>query len=212
MNISQFKFNSYAVNTYLLSAKDNTAVIIDPACADEAEFSRLKKVIAEKQLNVVCVLLTHPHADHVLGVKFVMDAFPDAQFLMHEEGLRLYEQANDYSLIMGFQKRILPAPTGFVNDGQVLEFSDIQLKVFYTPGHAPGSVCFYSASENVVFTGDVLFYGSIGRTDLPGGSFEVLRTSIMEKLFTLPHSTLVLPGHDQETSIDFEKQHNPFLQ
>jgi glyoxylase-like metal-dependent hydrolase (beta-lactamase superfamily II) len=211
MNISQFACNSYEVNTYLLAADDNKAVIIDPACADESEFARLKKTIAEKRLKIVCILLTHPHADHVLGVKFLTDAFPNAQFLMHKEGLPLYENANDYSLIMGFQKRAFPAPSGFLTDEQELRFSDIRLNVFYTPGHAPGSVCYYAKSEDVVFTGDVLFHSSIGRTDLPGGSFETLRKSIMEKLFTLPDSTLVLPGHGEETSIEFEKQHNPFL-
>jgi glyoxylase-like metal-dependent hydrolase (beta-lactamase superfamily II) len=211
MTISQFAFNSYAVNTYLLAAADNKAVIIDPACADKKEFAQLEKTIAEKQLDVVCILLTHPHADHVLGVKFVKDAFPNAQFLLHKEGLPLYEAANDYSLIMGFQKRELPAPTGFLSDGPALAFSDIKLNVFYTPGHAPGSVCYYAEVEGVVFTGDVLFHSSIGRTDLPGGNYKTLLTAIREKLFTLPNSTIVLPGHGEETSIEFEKQHNPFL-
>jgi len=211
MTISPFAFNSYAVNTYLLAAKNNKAVIIDPACANEKEFAELEKTIAEKQLDVVCILLTHPHADHVMGVKFVTDAFPNAQFLMHKEGLPLYECANDFSLLMGFKKREFPAPTGFVEDRQMLEFSDISLKVLYTPGHAPGSVCYYAEADEVVFTGDVLFHSSIGRTDLPGGSFETLIASILEKLFTLPQSTLVLPGHAEETSIAFEKLHNPFL-
>ena len=211
MNISQFTFNSYYVNTYLLAANDNKAVIIDPACADKAEFARLKKEIDEKKLDIVCILLTHPHADHVMGVKYVKDAFPNAQFLMHKEGLPLYKSANDYSLIMGFKKQEFPAPDGFVTDGQELEFSDIKLNVFYTPGHAPGSVCYYAKADNVVFTGDVLFRNSIGRTDLPGGGYKMLCSSIREKLFTLPGSTIVLPGHEEETNIGFEKQYNPFL-
>jgi glyoxylase-like metal-dependent hydrolase (beta-lactamase superfamily II) len=142
----------------------------------------------------------------------VKDAFPNAQFLMHEEGLPLYECANDFSLIMGFHKMEFPAPTGFLSDGQALEFSNIKLNVFYTPGHAYGSVCYYAEDEGVVFTGDVLFHSSIGRTDLPGGNYETLCASIREKLFTLPHSTVVLPGHGEETTIEFEKQYNPFLQ
>jgi len=211
MNISQFTFNAYSVNTYLLVAKDRKTVIIDPACADSSEFAQLQKIIADKQLDIVCILLTHPHADHILGVKFITDAFPNAQFLMHKEGLPLYENANDYSLIMGFQKRELPHPNGFVTDEQALEFSDIKLKVLYTPGHAPGSVCYYSQTDGAVFTGDVLFQRSIGRTDLPGGSYDVLRTSIFEKLFMLPLDTMVLPGHGDSTTIAFEKENNPFL-
>ena len=212
MDITQTAFNSYAVNTYLLKATNKKTVIIDPACADKSEFARLEKIIAENQLDIVCVLLTHSHADHILGVKFITDVFPNAQFLMHKEGLSIYESANDYSMIMGFKKRELPAPSGFLSDEQELEFAtDLKLKVFYTPGHAPGSLCYYEDTAGVVFTGDVLFQNSIGRTDLPGGSFEVLRTSIFEKLFTLPDSTLVLPGHGDETTIGFEKENNPFL-
>ena len=211
MNIHQDAFNSYEVNTYLLVAGDGKTVVIDPACENKAEFARLEKIIAEKQLDIVCILLTHAHADHVLGVKFITDAFPNAQFLMHKEGLPLYEAANDFSLVMGFKKRELPALSGFIIDGQTLTFSDIVLNVFYTPGHAPGSLCYYAPSEEVVFTGDVLFHSSIGRTDLPGGSFEALRKSIVEKLFTLPDNTLVLPGHGDETTIEFEKQCNPFI-
>ena len=211
MNIHREAFNSYEVNTYLLVAGDRKTIIIDPACENKAEFARLEKTIAEKQLDIVGILLTHAHADHVLGVKFITDAFPNAQFLIHKEGLSLYESANDFSLVMGFKKRELPAPNRFVSDGQELVFSDITLNAFYTPGHAPGSVCYYAPSDEVVFTGDVLFHSSIGRTDLPGGSFEILRKSIMEKLFTLPDNTLVLPGHGDETTIGFEKQCNPFL-
>jgi len=211
MNILQFICNSYCVNAYLLAGEDKKAVIIDPAFADMSEFAQLEKVVADKQLDIVCVLLTHPHADHVMGVKFVTDAFPNASFLMHEEGLPLYKSANDYSMLMGFKKREFPAPSGFLSDEQALEFSDIKLEVFYTPGHAPGSVCYYAEDKGVVFTGDVLFHSSIGRTDLPGGSFETLRSSIVEKLFTLPDNTIVLPGHGDETTIEFEKRNNPFL-
>jgi glyoxylase-like metal-dependent hydrolase (beta-lactamase superfamily II) len=213
MNVSQIEFNSYCVNTYLLAAdRDNTAVVIDPACSNEAEFSHLKRVIEEKKLDVVCILLTHTHADHILGVNYVKDLFPDAQFLMHEEGLPLYENANDYSMVMGFKKREFPAPSGFLSDGQVLKFSDIKLKVLYTPGHAPGSVCYYAMNDDFVFTGDVLFRNSIGRTDLPGGSLDTLLYSIKEKLFTLPDNTTVLAGHEGDTGIGLEKQNNPFLQ
>jgi glyoxylase-like metal-dependent hydrolase (beta-lactamase superfamily II) len=211
MKIFKTVCNSYIVNSYLLVASDNKGVLIDPACNDEAEWNRLQKIIKEHNVNLVGVIATHTHADHVMGAKFVLDAYPDAVFLMHKEGEPLYKATNDYSMIMGFKKREMPSPAGYVTDNEILHFSDIELQVFYTPGHAPGSICLYSKSDNVVFTGDVLFQSSIGRTDLPGGSFEVLKTSIYEKLFMLPENTIVLPGHGDSTTIEFEKKNNPYL-
>ena len=206
--------NSYEVNSYLLIADDGTGVLIDPAFENERELSVLQRMIDENDASLVAIIATHTHADHVMGAKLLMDTYPDAAFLMHKEAEPLYKMLNDYSMIMGFKKRELATPTGYVTDNEILRFSDIELQVFHTPGHAPGSICMYCKTEDgdVVFTGDVLFHSSIGRTDLPGGSFDVLRTSIIEKLFTLPPDTLVLTGHGDATSIEFEKENNPFLQ
>ena len=211
MKVLKTVCNSYLVNSYLLISGDNKGVLIDPACSDDAEWNRLQKIINEHNANLVSVIATHTHADHVMGAKFVMDSYPDAVFLIHKEGEPLYKTTNDYSLIMGFKKREMPNPTGYVTDNEVLPFSDIELQVLYPPGHAPGSICLYAKSDDVVFTGDVLFQSSIGRTDLLGGSFEVLKTSIYEKLFTLPPNTMVLPGHGDSTTIEFEKENNPYL-
>jgi len=212
MKIIRTVCNSYLVNSYLLIADDNKGLLIDPACNDHQEFDRLQKIIKDNNVSLVGIVATHPHADHVMGAKFVLDAYPDAVFLLHKEGEPLYRTTNNFSMIMGFKKREIPNPTGYVEDGEVLHFSDIELQVFYTPGHAPGSICLYSKADEVVFSGDVLFHSNIGRTDLPGGSFDVLRNSIFEKLFTLPPNTTVLPGHGDSTSIEFEKENNPFLQ
>jgi len=211
MKILQTVCNSYAVNSYLLIASDNTGVLIDPACKDEGECNRLQKMIQENNVSLRGIIATHTHADHVMGAKLVMDAYPEAAFLMHKEAEPLYEMLNDYSMIMGFKKRELAKITGYVTDNEVLQFSDIELQVLYTPGHAPGSICLYSPKDEVVFSGDVLFQSSIGRTDLPGGNYEVLKTSIFEKLFTLSPNTMVLPGHGDNTTIAFEKENNPFL-
>jgi len=211
MKIFKTVCNSYLVNSYLLIAENGEGILLDPACKDEAEFNRLQKIIKEYNASIVGVIATHTHADHIMGAKFVLDAYPNVIFLMHEEGEPLYKAANDYGLIMGFKKREMPNPTGYVIDNEILRFSNIELQVFYTPGHAPGSICLYSKADDVVFTGDVLFCGDIGRTDLPGGSFEVLRTSIYEKLLTLPPYTIVLPGHGDSTTIEFEKENNRYL-
>jgi len=211
MKILRAVFNSYMVNSYLLIGSDNEGVLIDPACSDENECSRLQEMIEKNNVQLSAIIATHTHADHIMGAKLVMDAYPKAAFIMHKEAEPLYWMCNDYSMIMGFKKRHLSDPTQYVTDDEVLHFSDIELKVLYTPGHAPGSICLYSKSGSILFSGDVLFFNSIGRTDLPGGSYEVLRTSIFEKLFTLPDNTVVLPGHGDDTNIEFEKINNPFL-
>jgi len=211
MKVLRSIFNSYSVNSYLLIANDNKGVLVDPACRDEVDSSRLQKTIEENNVCLSAIIATHTHADHIMGAKLVLDMYPQAAFMMHKEAEPLYKMCNDYSIIMGFKKRELPNPTQYVSDDEVLHFSDIALKVLYTPGHAPGSICLYSETDNMLFSGDVLFLSSIGRTDLPGGSFEVLRNSILEKLFTLPNNTIVLPGHGDSTSIEYEKLNNPYL-
>ena len=211
MKVLRTVFNSYMVNSYLLIASDNKGVLIDPACSDNTDIDRLQKAIEDNKVCLSAIIATHTHADHVMGANLVLNAYPQAEFLMHKEAEPLYRMTNDYSMIMCFKKRELPNPTRYITDDEVLNFSDIELKILYTPGHAPGSICIYSKADNMLFSGDVLFLNSIGRTDLPGGSFEVLKHSIFEKLFTLPDNTVVLPGHGDKTSIEFEKNNNPFL-
>jgi glyoxylase-like metal-dependent hydrolase (beta-lactamase superfamily II) len=211
MNVVRAVFNSYLVNSYLLIAENKMAVLIDPACSNAMECERLQKIIEQQAIELVAVIATHTHADHVMGAQWVMEAYPKIRFMMHKEAYPLYISTNDYALLMGFEKRELPEPTDYITDEQTLQFSDIQLRVLYTPGHAPGSVCLYSATDNVVFSGDVLFRCSVGRTDLPGGDWEVLRSSLYQKLLVLPDETLVLPGHGDSTNIRYEKENNPFL-
>ena len=211
MKVIRNVFNSYCVNSYLLIADNNMGVLVDPACSDVTEMNSLKKIIEGNNVSLSTVIATHTHADHVMGANLVLNEYPQAEFLMHKEAEPLYRMTNDYSMIMGLKKRELPNPTRYVSDDEVLHFSDIELKILYTPGHAPGSICLYSKADDMLFSGDVLFLNSIGRTDLPGGSFEVLRQSIFEKLFTLPDNTTVFPGHGDSTNIEFEKNNNPFL-
>lgn len=207
----RFVCNSYLVNSYLLVSDRKTAILIDPAYGNQEESEMLKKFVKENYIRILTVIATHTHADHIMGVKRVMDIFPDASFLMHHEGLFFYHMANDHSVIMGFEKQEFPSPSQFVRDGEIVKVSDIQLEVLVTPGHAPGSICLYNKKDNLLFTGDVLFRESIGRTDMWGGSLNTLKKSIFEKLFTLPPETVVLPGHGDQTTIDYEQKHNPFL-
>jgi glyoxylase-like metal-dependent hydrolase (beta-lactamase superfamily II) len=211
MTIIKAVFNSYLVNSYLLIASDNKAILVDPACSNQEECEQLQHIIKKHDIHLTTIIATHTHADHIMGAKLVMDICPGIPFLMHQEAYPLYKRANNYSLLMGFEKRELPDPTQYVTDEEMLQVSDMEIKILYTPGHAPGSICLYSKADNLLFSGDVLFRNSIGRTDLPGGNFDVLRNSIYEKIFTLPPNTDIFPGHGDSTSIEFEKKNNPFL-
>jgi glyoxylase-like metal-dependent hydrolase (beta-lactamase superfamily II) len=211
MKIFRFVFNNILVNTYLLVASDGETILIDPACGNPKECDHLEKIIKKHKMHVAMVIATHSHADHVMGIKMVMDICPDASFLMHQNAYGLYKTTNDYSLLMGFTKTELPVPSDFLQGGETLRISDIELEVLSTPGHAQGSISLYNKESNSLFTGDVLFRDSIGRTDLPGGDFIVLRESIYEKLFTLPPDTVVFPGHGDSTTIGYEKENNLFL-
>jgi glyoxylase-like metal-dependent hydrolase (beta-lactamase superfamily II) len=147
-----------------------------------------------------------------MGCRLIADAFPQATLWMHEESLDLYQQVNDYAMLMGFSKIAdIPQPDGYLKDADVRKLGELTLQILHTPGHAPGSICIYCPEAEIVFTGDVLFKDSIGRTDLQGGSFDVLQDMIQTKLFTLPQQTVVLPGHGDQTTIGYEQQYNPFL-
>jgi glyoxylase-like metal-dependent hydrolase (beta-lactamase superfamily II) len=184
------------------------AAIIDPG--DEAE--RVLAVAREAELQVSHVLLTHAHIDHVAAVGSVKAA-TDAPIHLHREDLPLYQQvgAQARAFGLGFHET-LPTPDVFVQEGDLLQVGALKLRVRHTPGHSPGSVCYVveGLTPGIVFCGDVLFAGSIGRTDLWGGSFQTLMESIGHKLMTLPDATIVHSGHGPATTIGEERQTNPF--
>lgn len=208
--IRKFVFNPFQVNTYVVFDDNNECVIIDPGCADGVELHQLIDFIKEKDLNVVRVLLTHTHIDHVMGcnaVEEVTGLGPE----LHEAGVIFLDHSTNTADTYGLSLDKNPVPRAFFKEGDIIEFGKTRLEVLYTPGHADGSVCFLNKEAGYVFAGDVLFQMSIGRTDFPTGSFDVLKKSIFEKLFVLPDDTVVYSGHGPETSIGFEKANNPFL-
>lgn len=166
-----------------------------------------------RDLGVTIKLIanSHGHMDHIMGVQGVHSATA-AKFLLHEGDLGLVQTGwREHAPRMGFDlEQGPPDPGGFVQDGDVVEVAGLRLQVIATPGHTPGSVSYY-ADEGVLFSGDTLFHGSIGRTDMPGGSYDEELTSICDRLLTLPDETIVLPGHMNETTVAFEKEHNPFV-
>ena len=203
MKIKRFEFNMFPVNCYVLSDETKEAVIIDAGCFYEEEKQALKKYIDDNGLNVKHLLNTHLHLDHIFG----------NSFLLKEYGLKAEaNQADAQARMFGFQ---LPEPTvplgKYVCDGDIITFGNTKLEAIHVPGHSPGSIVYYCKEESCLFSGDVLFQGSIGRADLTGGNFDELREHICSRLFVLPGDTIVYPGHGDPTTIGAEKRNNPFF-
>jgi len=212
ISIKTFTFNAYSENTYVLYDESRECVIIDPGMYDGAEQNNLVAFIKENTLTPVLLLNTHCHLDHVFGNKFVFDQWGlKPQF--HKGELPILQAIPGYAPQMGFTKyELSPLPDTFLEESGSVHFGNSHLDLIFAPGHSPAHLCFYSASDHFLMGGDVLFYGSIGRTDLPGGNHNQLINNIKERLFILPDDCKVYPGHGPATTIGFEKLHNPFLQ
>ncbi|MGB4776057.1 MAG: MBL fold metallo-hydrolase [Daejeonella sp.] len=210
ISIQKFTFNPYQENTYLLFDETLECVIIDPGMYGGDEQNKLLKFIAENKLKPVLLLNTHCHIDHVLGNKFIFDTYGLLpQFHKGEEAVLNAVVA--YAPQMGIRYEVSPLPEVYLPETGKVNFGDSELEVIFAPGHSPAHLCFYHKADNFLIGGDVLFYQSIGRTDLPGGNHGQLLNNIKEKLFILPDDCKIYPGHGPATTIGFEKQHNPFL-
>ena len=210
MTVSGFTFNAFSENTYLLHDATGQCAIVDPGCYERAEQQALRNFVEAQNLNVVLLLNTHCHIDHVLGNQFVLDAYK-VPFLIHEADLATLRAVPTYAASYGFPAYSPAEPTGFLTPDAPVQFGDTTLEVRFAPGHAPGHVVFYHAPTITVIGGDVLFKGSIGRTDLPGGDYATLIRSIETQFLTLPDAVTVYPGHGPATTIGTERQTNPFL-
>ncbi|MCC9166657.1 MBL fold metallo-hydrolase [Pontibacter harenae] len=210
MEVTCLTFNPFSENTYLLHDETKECVVVDPGCYEQEEKDQLKAYIEKQGLKVVRLLNTHCHIDHVLGNQFVADTY-GVPLEIHEEDLQTLRAVPAYAPSYGFPKYNEVLPATFLKEGDTVKFGNIELEVYFTPGHAPGHVVFYNTAQKVCIGGDVLFRQSIGRTDLPGGDFDTLIQSIKNKLFTLPDEVVVYPGHGPETTIGHEKKNNPFL-
>ena len=206
LDIVEFTDYGFGANTYLVVNEDpKQAVLIDAGTRPEAVLEHLEK----NGLELVAILLTHGHPDHLLGLKEIADA-TGAPSYMHPEDAQLLEYIPPMLLnMMGLDKLELPEEFLPLEDGQKLELAGLEFEVMHTPGHSAGSVCFLVGG--VLFAGDLVFRGSIGRTDFPGGSMQTLLQSVKEKVFTLPSDTRILPGHMEATVVGWEKKTNPFL-
>lgn len=210
MKIYREIFSPIEVNTYMVTGNGHHAVIIDCGCYDKAEEQRLERLLAERELTPVRLLATHCHLDHVFGNRFMLARYGLRPWF-HAGDSENYKNAPSHSLMFGLTMATPPDPEGYLNDGDEITAAGITLRVIEVPGHSPGGIALYSESEGVVFTGDALFAGSIGRSDLPGGNHEQLIESIRKRLFTLPPETVVYPGHGPSTTIREEIESNPFF-
>ena len=211
LQIQSFTFNPFQENTYLIINEQKLCWIVDPGMYDINETNRLFSYISDNGLKPQSIINTHTHIDHIFGVSDVMKKY-DIPFGINEKDLPVLNAAVASAMMFGLAFSNTPKPGFYIADNEVMKLGDDTIEVRFTPGHSPGSVSFYHAEGNWVIGGDVLFSGSIGRTDLPGGNFDTLISSIKTQLLTLPEETVVYSGHGPATDVGSEKEGNPFLQ
>ncbi len=209
MLIEQLTVGSFETNCYVLRSSESQkdCVLIDAGLEAES----LIEYLNDNSLNPVAVVLTHGHIDHIAGLELLRQKYDGFKIYIHKLDEQMLEGIDNLSDLAGKNIQQLK-PDKLLEDRQVIKIAGIKLEVLHTPGHTPGGICLYSSEEQVVFAGDTIFAGSVGRTDFPGGSTEQLLNSIKEKLLSLPLNTKILPGHGPATSIAIEKKQNPFLQ
>lgn len=207
--IQTFTFNAFSENTYVISDETLEAVIIDPGCYAREEQQELSEYIEKHQLKIKFILNTHCHIDHVLGNHYVKDKYK-APLLIHKIEEAQLRAVKNYAPVYGFEGFREAEPDQFIDESDTVSFGNTEWKIFFLPGHSPGHVGFYDGKEKILFSADVLFQNSIGRTDLPGGNFDTLIQSIHKKIFTLPDDVIIYPGHGPTTTVGEEKISNPF--
>lgn len=210
LHIKCFTFNPFQENTYLLYDDSGESALIDPGCHTASERRELEEFIVKEELKVTQLLNTHCHIDHVLGNAWAIKKF-NLNLKIHPNEVPTLKSVEVYAPNYGFHGYESSEASEFLVEGDEISVGKEKLKVIFVPGHSPGHVVFYHEASQQCMGGDTLFRGSIGRTDLPGGNHRLLLDKIKSQLFTLPDATVVFPGHGPETSIGFEKIHNPFV-
>lgn len=209
IEVKSFTFNDYQENTYLI-IKDGKCIIIDPGNYYDNENTEIKNFIEDNSLTPLFILITHVHIDHVLGIKYLSDEYLIDTYIPKSE-LDFHDNMINYASMFGFDKYDHQNNIKLIDVSSKLTFLEVPIEILSLPGHSPGHLGFYFRENKLCFSGDVLFKNSIGRTDLPGGSYDVLIKSIKNKLFLLGDDDIVFPGHGPKTTIYEEKKNNPFL-
>jgi hydroxyacylglutathione hydrolase len=210
LSVIQFTFNPFQENTYIIKNELNECWIIDPGMYDTNEVNQVINHLISKDLKVQAIINTHAHLDHIFGVDALVERF-NIPFFIHEKELAVLNHAANSAQMFGFNFRGVKTVPQFIKEKEILHLGKDELEIRFVPGHSPGSIAFYNANNNWVISGDALFSGSIGRTDLPGGDYDTLINSIKAQLLNLPPDTIVYSGHGSTTTIGTEKKNNPFL-
>ncbi len=208
--VKAFTFSPVQENTYILYNEQKKAFIIDPGCYFDEERDELASFLQQTELQPIQLLNTHCHLDHVFGNKWIYETY-GLELHLHVNEKQVLDFAPASGLMWNLPFDNYNGPLHWLKEGDEIEMGDDKLTVLFTPGHAPGHICFYCKAQNFVIGGDVLFRESIGRTDLPGGNHQTLINSIRTQLFVLPDETIVYNGHGPATTIGHEKKYNPFL-
>jgi len=210
LTVKAFCFNPAEENTYLLYNEKKECCIIDPGFYFPAEREKFKGFIEETNLQPTLLLNTHCHLDHVFGNKFVHDTW-GLSLHIHEKEKQMLDLAPASGEMWQLPFENYEGELIFIKETSGIKIGNDELEIRFAPGHSPGHVCFYDEADGFAISGDVLFHGSIGRTDLPGGDFHTLINSIQTQLFTLPDETKIYCGHGPMTTVGFEKMNNPFV-
>lgn len=208
MKLETLVLGAFRTNVYLLYG-ETFAMVLDPG----AESEKILNFLKEKNLKLEIIAITHGHLDHIGGITPLIQEFQPKVYMSSEDRW-LYESISEQAEYLGLSlvQKELPKIDWETASPSSFHFLDSEFQILFTPGHTPGSLCYYDSKNQRLFTGDTLFYRTIGRSDLPGGDSEILVDSIQNILFPLPSETQVYPGHMQKSSIGEEKLYNPFLQ
>lgn len=211
LRLKKFVFNPWEENTYIIFDETKSGAIIDCGCIDETEQNILLEYVNKMELKINSLLQTHLHLDHIFGYPFAVKTF----------GIKAYANKNDEFLLEEFNNQISsfginfyekqPSIGTYIEEGDFIKFGNTELLCIHVPGHSPGGICFYNEKNKILFSGDCIFQGSIGRTDLNRGNYNDLINNLKNKILILPEDVKIFPGHGPSSNIGFEKKNNPFL-
>lgn len=210
LHIESFSFNPFSENTLVIYNDNKEAFIIDPGNFSTSENAVIGHFIEEKQLQVQKIILTHAHIDHVLGLYWATKTF-ETSVTLHKEENEILSMAHLSAQKYGIPFNPVEPKLEIIEEGEIINLGKEVFKVLFLPGHSPGHIGLYNEKSEVLISGDVIFQGSIGRTDLYKGNHQALIASIKNKVFTLPDSVKIYPGHGPTTTVGYEKQYNPFF-